>query len=51
MEEELRPIAGQLPRPDVHGVPELAEVYRAVTVCDPRAYTSPIDSLTEAFHQ
>ena len=50
-EERLRSIAEQLPRPDARGVAELAEVHRAVTARDPRAYTSAIDSLTEAFHR
>ncbi|MFI6699208.1 AAA domain-containing protein [Streptomyces sp. NPDC050509] len=50
-EEKLRSIAEQLPRPDAHGVAELAEAHRAVTARDPRAYTSAIDSLTEAFHR
>ncbi|MFF0623807.1 AAA domain-containing protein [Streptomyces sp. NPDC004296] len=50
-EERLRSIAEQLPRPDARGVPELAEVHRAVTTRDPQAYTSAIDSLTEAFHR
>jgi very-short-patch-repair endonuclease len=50
-EEELRSIAERLPRPDTRGVAELAEVHRAVTARDPRAYASAIDSLTEAFHR
>ncbi|WP_346099498.1 AAA domain-containing protein [Streptomyces olivaceiscleroticus] len=50
-EERLRSIAEQLPRPDSHGVAELAEVHRAVSARDPLAYTSAIDSLTEAFHR
>ncbi|MFG2890784.1 AAA domain-containing protein [Streptomyces sp. NPDC048248] len=50
-EERLRAIAEQLPRPDASGVAELAEVHRAVTARDPKAYTSAIDSLTEAFHR
>ncbi|MGW2257990.1 AAA domain-containing protein [Streptomyces sp. NPDC001780] len=50
-EERLRSIAEQLPRPDARGVAELAEVHRAVTARDPRAYTSAIDALTEAFHR
>lgn len=50
-EEELRSIAERLPRPDIPGVAELAEVHRAVTARDPRAYASAIDSLTAAFHR
>ncbi|MFL4905797.1 AAA domain-containing protein [Streptomyces sp. MMS24-I2-30] len=50
-EERLRSIAQQLPRPDASGVAELAEVHRAVTARDAQAYTSAIDSLTEAFHR
>ncbi|MEU5311203.1 AAA domain-containing protein [Streptomyces sp. NPDC021562] len=50
-EERLRSIAEQLPRPDARGVAELAEVHRAVTARDPRAYTSAIDALSEAFHR
>ncbi|MET7797412.1 AAA domain-containing protein [Streptomyces decoyicus] len=50
-EERLRYIAEQLPRPDARGVAELAQVHRAVTARDPRAYTSAIDSLTEAYHR
>ncbi|MFF9135847.1 AAA domain-containing protein [Streptomyces sp. NPDC014806] len=50
-EERLRSISEQLPRPDARGVAELAEVHRAVTARDPRAYSSAIDSLTEAFHR
>ncbi|MFC8176012.1 AAA domain-containing protein [Streptomyces sp. NPDC057325] len=50
-EERLRSIAEQMPRPDTHGVAELTEVHRAVTARDPQAYTSAIDSLTEAFHR
>lgn len=50
-EERIRSIAEQLPRPDAHGVAELAEVHRAVTTRDPQAYMSAIESLTEAFHR
>lgn len=46
-EERPRSIAERLPRPDARGVAELAEVHRAVTARDPRAYMSAIDSLTE----
>lgn len=50
-EQRLRSIAEQLPRPDPRGVVELTEVHRAVAARDPQAYTSAIDSLTEAFHR
>ncbi|QEU89299.1 AAA domain-containing protein [Streptomyces viridosporus] len=50
-EEKLRFIAEQLPRTDVHGVAELAEVHRAVNARDPKAYTSAINLLTKAFHR
>ncbi|MFF3830723.1 AAA domain-containing protein [Streptomyces sp. NPDC002458] len=50
-EERLRSIGEQLPRPDAHGVAELAEVHRAVTTRDPQAYVAAIESLTEAFHR